>query len=325
MRPADVLQRHVDLHETLADVHGMQTMIATMVEQDGRSRESGYEVARAIRRHLETAETYIVEASMNDEILRCTEHDIDGRVPFGQQMAPPSHSGFLVFAEPLVIREIRSRKQLIHTITWGTTLDARGEKGMLITFYNDTSREPDEVILSGLPQVEIDVSMQICAGWSVVLTQLVSDQQKPGPSRIFPTPEKVKEVVATGIGRPLYEGHVNFLHLVLATWKLMSETIDCGEARTEYPDRPTARRAKRANVNKPEITVVTLRRLRRRTMNPGNGEPLKWRSTVKEHYRNQAWGPGRQLRRRILIEEHERGPEDAPHKPAKPKVIRLTR
>lgn len=330
MRPDLVLRRHLDLYEIFAD-STMKKMFVTMLNVSGRTREAGYDIAGAIHRYLAVAKTYVVEANMNDEITRVAENELDLRVPFGANVAPPSPSGFFMLARPFSTKEVRHQTQLIHAITWGVVVDTRGDRGVLIGLFNDVTREPDEVVIKaiatdprgGRQQDRWDRFVRLSAGWSPVDVHLVADTARIGPRRIYPTEDKIAEVLRDG-DRPLIEGHVNVLHLVLATWKLMSETIDHGEATVEQPPRPLARRARRAGKT-PDITVVTLRRLRHRTKNPGTGKPLTYRQEIGGHHRNQAYGPGRALRRKIWVDSFWQGPKDAPVRQPKAKVSRLTR
>ena len=331
MRPALALQRHLDLHEHLGEGMSLTHLIAETITYEGQSYQAGVEIATAIRRHLASAETYIVESTMNAEVMRVAEFDIKPNSRFGEHISPPSPAGFIAFAEPLAIKEVMSQVQLIHAITWGPAIDKSGRRGLLISWFNDAQRQPDEVMLSylgrDLEKHDWDPTMKFTGGWSIIQVHLVTENFRIGPNRIYPTPEKIQEVLKDGIGRPLHEGHVNLLHVALSVWRLMGETIDYGEARTETVQRAMTRRARRIGKDSSDITVVTLRRARHETSKEakGTGEPLQWRSDVAGHWRNQAYGPRRTLRRRIWIDAHERGPEDAPKRPVKPKVMRLTR
>ena len=44
----------------------------------------------------------------------------------------------------------------------------------------------------------------------------------------------------------------------------------------------------------------------------GTGEKLRWRTPVRKHFKRQPYGPGRKLRKIIVIMPYWRGPEDAP-------------
>lgn len=335
MRPSLALKRHIDLYEALGEGMPLQRLIEETVNQEGRySRHSGLEIARATRTHLSRAATYLIDETMNDEIMRVAEFETPSSLRFGQHQGPSSHAGFMTFSRPIAVKEVHSQLQLIHAVTWGTVIDAGDQPGMLLTWFNDASREPDEVMLSFRGHVLDDGSVwdpliRETDGWSIIQIHLVNDHGNIGPSRLFPDVAKIQKVKKEGVGRPLYEGHVNLLHIVLATWKLMAQELiyPDGGVMTEHPRRQDQRRAHRIGKSSSKITVVTLRRARRRQdpATRGTGEPLEYRTTVRGHYRNQAYGPRRTLRRRIWIAEHERGPEDAPLKPAKPKVIRLTR
>ena len=60
----------------------------------------------------------------------------------------------------------------------------------------------------------------------------------------------------------------------------------------------------------------------------GEGSPtgsLEWRVGVRGHWRNQAYGPNRSLRKPIFIAEHFRGPDGAPIKPVNATLVKVNR
>lgn len=68
------------------------------------------------------------------------------------------------------------------------------------------------------------------------------------------------------------------------------------------------------------VQVVDIRRHSEPSTGGGSArrrEPLEreYRSPVRGHWKQQAYGPGRALRRRIWVDEQVRGPEDKPLKP----------
>lgn len=75
-------------------------------------------------------------------------------------------------------------------------------------------------------------------------------------------------------------------------------------------DRATRRRWQRANRREPDVRVVRLRTSHGHSA--GTGRHLSKRFVVRGHWRNQAYGPLRQLRRPMWINPHIKGPDDAP-------------
>lgn len=322
MKPADVLQRHVDLTEYIQASTLRDLMVNLGRYANGYTDAEGHDIVNVLTKGLKMAETYVVEPVMMPEIMACSANEIDDSLPFGEQVAPPSPYGFLYFPDPIRHVERRSRNQFIHVLVWCATRDRHDDHGFSMAMFNDVRREPDEIMLGELSDHQITELISRAGGFSPVGLTVIGNSGKLGPYRIYCTPEERKMVRDDGDTPTAYT--INMSHVVLATWKLMGETIDYGESTTETPERAAARRAKRAGV-KPEVTVINLRRLRHRTKNPGTGKPLEWRQTIPGHWRNQAYGPGRKLRRRIWIDEFEQGPEDAPQRPTKRKVTRLTR
>lgn len=88
------------------------------------------------------------------------------------------------------------------------------------------------------------------------------------------------------------------------------------EDRTHTPDRATRRRAARAGYSTPDVRVVQLRggvaEAGGLTREPGPGRTYRVRWIVRPHWRSQPYGPGRALRRPVLIAPYIKGPEGAP-------------
>lgn len=100
-----------------------------------------------------------------------------------------------------------------------------------------------------------------------------------------------------------------------AAWHLMYQPILADRRRAEV-DRAIRRAYARADRPEPEVTIVDLRALYRPT-DPDHeprSEPGRYshRWVVTGHWRNQAHGPGLQLRKRIWIPDYIKGPDGAP-------------
>src|ERR1044071_10524734 len=82
--------------------------------------------------------------------------------------------------------------------------------------------------------------------------------------------------------------------------------------RTRAPPQPSPR----AGLPVPEVTVVDLRRqYTPQDQDPGDetgGRHYKHRWVVSGHWRNQAYGKERALRRQTWVPAHMKGPEGAP-------------
>ncbi|MET7710599.1 hypothetical protein [Micromonospora sp. NPDC005413] len=126
---------------------------------------------------------------------------------------------------------------------------------------------------------------------------------------------------------PMSAAHLPDQHLIpgdhpaaalIATWLLIAQQT--AEVTTARVDKAVAKTYARTNRPLPELRIV---RIRGRRTTPGpDGKPTPGsqersqtsRFWVSGHWRNQAHGPGRSLRRPVYIHPFLRGPDDAPIK-----------
>jgi hypothetical protein len=102
---------------------------------------------------------------------------------------------------------------------------------------------------------------------------------------------------------------------LLTTWLLMSQPML--SARTRLPaDRDVARAYKRQNRPVPDVTLIDLRHVKTPTDPDAEHATRTYshRWVVRGHWRNQAYGPGRSLRRPLFIPSYVKGPDEAPLK-----------
>lgn len=79
------------------------------------------------------------------------------------------------------------------------------------------------------------------------------------------------------------------------------------------PDRPQRRRLERRGHTAPSVRVIHLRReVRAAGSEHGEGRSVHVRFPVRAHTRKQPYGPGRALRRLVVVPAHWRGPLDGP-------------
>lgn len=101
--------------------------------------------------------------------------------------------------------------------------------------------------------------------------------------------------------------------LAYTLWHLMGED-QIVESSQVTRSKKAAKKRRQRPVDSP-VTVLHLRRPRVDTGDvdtDGSGRRITVRHKVRPHWRQQAYGPGRTLRRPILIAPHWRGPEDGP-------------
>ncbi|MCW7991462.1 hypothetical protein XF35_41265 [Streptomyces platensis subsp. clarensis] len=100
-----------------------------------------------------------------------------------------------------------------------------------------------------------------------------------------------------------------------AAWLLMQQPMLIDRTR-EHADKPTSRAYSRDGLPSPDVTVVDLRRqYTAQDQDPTSdslGRRYKHRWIVSGHWRNQAYGPERALRRQTWVPAHVKGPDGAP-------------
>lgn len=119
-----------------------------------------------------------------------------------------------------------------------------------------------------------------------------------------------------GITDAQHESFSEDRRLIYTLWHLMRE-----EQIVETSEVTRSKKARQRRSSKPKdrpVTVLHLRRARSDEVRPDGehddetGRRIGVRHLVRAHWRQQACGPGRSLRRPILIAPHWRGPEDGP-------------
>lgn len=106
-----------------------------------------------------------------------------------------------------------------------------------------------------------------------------------------------------------------WVQLLVTSWHLMKEVLS--EVTTEKPRPRARRRARRRLIDDTAVRVVRLRRVERsRQVHVGERARPDWqhRWIVNAHWTQQAYGPGRSLRRLQWISAYEKGPQDKPLK-----------
>jgi hypothetical protein len=99
-----------------------------------------------------------------------------------------------------------------------------------------------------------------------------------------------------------------------AAWLLMQQPMLIDRSR-ERADKSTARAYHRDGLPSPEVTVVDLRRQytpQDQEPDSGGSRHYRHRWIVSGHWRNQAHGPDRSLRRQTWIPAYVKGPDGAP-------------
>lgn len=116
---------------------------------------------------------------------------------------------------------------------------------------------------------------------------------------------------------PVDEAHDHGSAILLATWLLIAQKA--AEAVPAEVDKAVRKRYARTKRPLPDVRILRIRAHTQRddttnTATPGTGRTYTSRVWVTGHWRNQAYGKGRALRRPVYIHPFLRGPEDAPIK-----------
>lgn len=113
-----------------------------------------------------------------------------------------------------------------------------------------------------------------------------------------------------------------FIFTILATWYLMAQP-GVADSTTAPVDKKLARSYQREHGRRlPDVQLIDLRKQPRRAKPAGEhvGRPLTVRVFRSGHWKRQAYGPKRGLRKMIYISEYIAGPEDAPLRERRPSV-----
>jgi hypothetical protein len=111
---------------------------------------------------------------------------------------------------------------------------------------------------------------------------------------------------------------MTFVRGLLATWFLLAQPGVATEDRASVD--PKIRKAyKRTGRAEPHVKVINLRRQRHSAehddrLDPGPKRQLTVRFMVRGHWKRQAYGPARSLRKTIYVAPFLKGPDDAPLK-----------
>jgi len=235
---------------------------------------------------------------------------------------PPVPSGLVVFAEPFlgidsgtVFTEVR-----VDGLMWGpVALPPKDDWIMGVTStlpgyaiaalrYMDPRHHDDPAALALRKQIESEGQDLASGHWDPAWVPLGRADWLLGDAISEPTHDGIDPE------GNVHESMMEDRKLVAALWSLIKEKR-MTERVTVTPNRPARRRLERAGYRgTPEVQVVHLRRPEYRPRNEDGteGRKIGVRFAVKPHWRNQAYGPGRKLRRLILIPPHMKGPEDAP-------------
>jgi hypothetical protein len=198
----------------------------------------------------------------------------------------PSPFGFMVFAEPInEMHQGVTQPADVCAMSWTLV-----PGGVWFYFYAQAD--------DGDPKVDIE-RMRREVGYLIAASEGVGwafgQEWAPESSTILPT--------------------------VFATFALMQQP-GVADQRPGPVDTKFSRSYQRQYKRKPpEVNLVDLRAQPRRSSKPTTtGRQLEYRVFRRGHWKDQAYGPQRALRRQIYISQYIAGPDGAPFRPPKPVV-----
>jgi hypothetical protein len=109
-----------------------------------------------------------------------------------------------------------------------------------------------------------------------------------------------------------------------AAFAILSQQTNVTATRVVDTDRHAAKRLKRRKYRAPKIRLVDIHKPK--SAPSGKTRDVEWtkRWLVRGHWRQQAYGPGRKLRRPLYIQPFIKGPEDKPLE-VSPEVVKVWR
>jgi hypothetical protein len=314
MHPADVVRCHADLADRLR-TEAFRGYLRLCLRHMGPDRDLGQDqeaLVKVTHGNVKMAENYLVSREMSDLVVAAAEA-LDEEDVFDLTVAP-SPSGLARFDKPIPMTDVRGRQMLSHWVLWGPCLvtgeDGTTGRGMLVTWFNDSVTEPDEVAkaLRADRSNDSKVLSAMVGRWDYVGTSTVCSGSPLGPRTVDPSQGYADMVRAQG--DEVSAGATNMLRGVHALWLLMRQTIVSTQRASSHPSATAA--AKRAKIP-PLVSTVHLRRSVSLEPSQGHHE-VHWqhRWLVRGHWRWQACGTGRAERKRIWVEGFIKGPDGAP-------------
>lgn len=324
----EVLGLHADLRDRLENQRGaLAASVAGYAEDVYRDNKAGPMLAQVIYNHLRNAPTFHVEPNMSELVLRrAGDVETIRETATVANYSPPDPLGFCVFGKPLPTVELAGRTQLSTAMSWGPVrafANAEGTAalpGRLVVLWVNTFRHPDDMVPEHIKEFGAKkwaALQQATGGWQITSMDFLPNDMRLGPLMLWPLKDRAERARQRGnIAQPT----LNQSRIFAALWELMDETLSTSH--TERPEhRADVKWARRARINT-DVTVIILRREAQRTLHPGTGKPLEYRTPVKGHPRTYHRGTADEFT--IHINPHWRGPEDAPVRQTR-KVYNLAR
>ncbi|MGM1063106.1 hypothetical protein [Saccharothrix sp. Mg75] len=228
------------------------------------------------------------------------------------QTHQPAEHGFIVFADPIgsyLGDALGDRRVDITAASWGPLPGVPDATG--VTFYSvrdrDYARHCLTRILGRPPKhAELDAALKASPEW------MWDNEITLHHGTTIADLDLIGQMSTLLLGQAV----APWMKVLYAAWLLMTQP---GISQTEQitPNRRLQRREAREGVRGSEVRIVHVHRRHHDT--PTNQQPsgggerrysVRW--LVRGHWRNQAHGPDRSLRRLVWINPQVRGPQDKP-------------
>lgn len=259
--------------------------------------------AGAAKEVLAEAHTFYVVKDMMP-VIRDSIEPLGENLEWSKELIP-TRSGFLVFEDAWVAKDIAGISTTFKAVLWTLGKSKQGN--------DEVSRCGGHRPLKSLQDCNRPVAVNKCnrtvaqAGGSLQLSHVM---QVPFGHTINDVNLTDRETLASREWDE-HRSEVKTLDAVLATvFELMNQTlISTDEADL---DRKIARRMKRMRLPQ-KVNVIQLRRIKSNNEYEGD-TAVTWshRWIVRGHWRNQPTGPGREEVKRIWIKPYIKGPDNMP-------------
>jgi hypothetical protein len=322
IEPADVLRMQSDIRDRTGQLI-VQSVIDAQYNDIHTPSDENDEVrfGRSLHNSLTVARAYRIEGQMTKALWDRADSLADE-----QQLGfPPVEHGFVVFEEPVRVWDAVGRTEVIHVITWSPVTfylkkDNLHYQGVIISMWNDTSREPDQVYEEVvMPEVRTNPAYarakQSLGRWSMTNSGPFWPEWPVG-TKTNPIDRHVKRRIVIR-GETPTEYVPSLFRLFSALFSMLSERIPTTRKAPAQLTRTETKQARRAGIA-PEVILVTLRPEYRDPIHQGTGHPISVRYPVGDpedpnsvaYYRTIHRGTVRE--RRVPVRAHWRGREDAP-------------
>lgn len=314
MKPAQVLDYQRALRDALRTGHYRNYLDGFL---ESMSVKSGMAPSRTVAhqgdawadseiRVLEIAYAFHVDAEMTP-LIRHAGAGMDEDFTWQKEVFPTDR-GFLMFDDPLTLRELRQRTMRTAAVTWHWGAGPNGQAGVWLAMYSKWDDLKDEVAVE-LREKMGDAKMRALGPLHINHVAFVPWGHTVG---VTTAPIGAREAAHYAVaGDPIESGTTsdNPLRDLYTTLLLMGQTI------TVVDDEQVTPALKRHLGKKHIPARVVIIRLRRTEGSRQPGETMvdwAYRWVVRAYWRKQRYGPGLSQVKVILIAPFVKGPADKP-------------